>query len=116
MISDMVNSLPFQGQPRRASVLPSGPERKNSVVADRRTSTQLGLGADRRRSSAGGMFLDYEETTKRFLDAQVKLTISGRMLNELDAKHKELQTNFETLSRRYIEAKSDALEVSVRWY
>ena len=94
-------------------------DRKSSVVGDRKSSV---VGGDRRRSSLndGGtssrrvsLFMDYEATTKAFLDAQVKLSNSGRVLSELEARHSELKQSFDALGRRFVEVQRDALECTL---
>lgn len=99
---------PFETSIRKGSMLATA----NAVHPDRKPSSFGTMTSDRRRSSVS-CFLDYEATTKAFLDAQVKLGQNNRLLAELEAKNKELQQNYESLHRRFMEVKTDALECTL---
>jgi len=79
-----------------------GQQRRSSIFAGR-------------RKSSVSCFMDYEATTKAFLDSQVKLSQSARVLADLENKHKELQQSYEVLYGRYLEVKNDALECTLRY-
>ena len=87
------------GMPTTSANVSNGSVRKMSVMTQ----------GDRRRSSAA-CFLDYESTTKAFLDAQVRLGATSRQLTELESKHKELLTHHRELQTRYVNLQQDALE------
>ena len=74
--------------------------REGSVMGQARRSSVFGVGA--RRKSSVSCFMDYEATTKAFLDSQVKLSQSARVLAELESKHLELRQNYDALHGRYL--------------
>lgn len=103
-----------------------GTNRKSSVVRFSTRDSQSGLGQGQgqqrrssifagRRKSSVSCFMDYEATTKAFLDSQVKLSQSARVLADLENKHKELQQSYEVLYGRYLEVRNDALECTLRY-
>ena len=99
-----------------------GTSRKSSVVRFSVREQAAGQGQQRRssifagrRKSSVSCFMDYEATTKAFLDSQVKLSQSARVLADLENKHKELQQSYEVLYARYLEVKNDALECTLRY-
>ena len=89
----------FTAGPTTSASVSNGSGRKMSVMSQ----------GDRRRSSAA-CFLDYESTTKAFLDAQVRLGATSRQLTELESKHTELLSHHRELQTRYVDLQQDALE------
>ena len=79
----------------------------------RKASSFGGMGDENRRRGSG--FLDYEQTTKAFLESQSKLGQTSRLLAELEKRHRELQESYDGLSRRFVEVKGHALDCALRY-
>lgn len=98
--------------------LASLPENGGLHAGQRKASSFGGMGDEggsRGPPRRGSAFLDYEQTTKAFLDSQSKLGQSTRQLAELEKKHRELQESYDGLSRRFVEVKSHALDCALSY-